>query len=131
LCGAVVAVCPVCGQLCLSSFVLRVGETRNEHASRQCICAMRPDRAAGSLGEIIDCLGQLRLRWIGVDIEDENAAAFEAGQPKLTAVVGEPAVMRLITSIDGRAADEFAVARRARFYIDGDKFMDDIAHTSY
>ena len=63
---------------------------------------MRSDGTAGSLGEIVDCLRQLRFRRIGVDIEDENAAGFEAGQPELTAVVGEPAVMRLITSIDGR-----------------------------
>src|SRR5438132_13426412 len=89
---------------------------------------MRPTRAAGSLVEIIDCLGQLRFRRIGVDIEDENAAAFQPGQPELTAVVGEPAVMRLITSIDGRAADDFAVGRRAGFYIDRNEFVRAIAH---
>src|ERR1700704_349239 len=104
----VVAVVPVFDQRGLSSFVLRVGETRNKHASGQRICAMRPNSTAGSLGEIVDCLGQLRLRRIGVDIENENAAAFEAGQPELTPVVGEPAVVRLITSIDGRGADDFA-----------------------
>src|SRR6266403_5407501 len=125
----VVAVVSVFDQRRLSAFVLRVGETWNEHASGQRIGAMRPNGAAGSLGEIIDCLGQLRLRRIGVDIEDENAAAFEAGQPKLTAVVGEPAVMRLITSIDGRAADDFAVGRRAGFYIDRNEFVRAIAHS--
>src|SRR5207248_5933573 len=62
-------------------------------------------------------------------IEDENAAAFEAGEPELTAVVSEPAMMRLISSLDGRAADDFAVGGRARFYIDGDKFIGTIAHT--
>src|SRR6476469_9487575 len=127
--GDVVAVVPVFDQRCLSSFVLRVGETWNQHASRQCICAMRSHSTAGSLGEVVDCLGQLRLRWIGVDIEDENATAFEAGQPKLTAVVGEPAVMRLITSIDRRAADDFAIGRRAGFYIDRNEFVRAIAHS--
>ena len=62
---------------------------------------MRSDRAAGGLREIVDCLRVLRLRRISVDVEDENAAAFEAGQPELAPVVGEPAVMRLIASIDG------------------------------
>src|SRR5205814_2610757 len=90
---------------------------------------MRPDRATGSLGEIIDCLGQLRLRRIGVDIEDETTAAFQPGQPELAAVVGEPAVMRLITSIDGRAADDFAVGRRAGLYIDRNEFVRAIAHS--
>src|SRR5438045_8253086 len=90
---------------------------------------MRPDRATGILDEIVDCLGQLRLRRIGLDIEDENMAAFQPGQPELTAVVGEPAVMRLITSIDGRAADGFAVGRRAGFYIDRNEFVRAIAHS--
>src|SRR5258705_13739710 len=125
----VVAVVSVFDQRRLSTFVLRVGETWNEHAAGQRIGAMRPNGAAGSLGEIVDRLGQLRFRWIGVDIEDENAAAFEAGQPKLTAVVGEPAVMRLITSIEGRAAHDFAVGRRAGFYIDRNEFVRAIAHS--
>src|SRR5205809_1780341 len=97
----VVAVVPVFDQRCLASFILRVRETRDEHSSGQCICAMRPDGAAGSLGKIVDCLRQLRFRRIAMHIEDENAAAFEAGEPELTAVVGEPAVMSLIASLDG------------------------------
>src|SRR5437764_10045815 len=111
----VVAIVSVLDQGRLSSFVLRVRETWDEHTSGQRISAMRPDGAAGSLGEIVDCLRQLRFRRIGMHIEDENAAALEAGEPELTAVVGEPAVMGLIASIDGGAADDFAVAGRARF----------------
>src|SRR5437773_7055454 len=99
--GDVVAVVPVFDQRCLSSFVLRVGETWNEDASGQGICTMRPDGAAGCFGEVVDCLRQLRFRRIAMHIEDENAAAFEAGEPELTAVVGEPAVMGLIASLDG------------------------------
>src|SRR5882724_7584365 len=125
----VVAVVAVFDQRRLPPFVLRVGETWNEHASGQGICTMRPDGAAGCLGEIADCLRQLRFRRIAMHIEDENAAAFQAGEPELTTIVGEPAVMRLITSIDGRAADDLAVSGRARFYIDGDKFIGAIAHT--
>src|SRR5437773_8160490 len=124
----VVAVVPVFDQRCLSSFVFRVGETWNKHPSGQGICAMRPDGAAGSLGEIVDCLRQLRFRRIGVDVEDKNAAAFEAGGPELTAVVGEPAMMRLISSLDGPAADDSAGGGPARFYIDGDEFIGAIAH---
>src|SRR5437867_12680078 len=90
---------------------------------------MRSDGTTGSLGEIVNRLCQFRFRRIGVDIEDKNAAAFEAGEPELPAVVGEPAVMRLITSIDGRAADDFAVARRARFYVHGNELVRAIAQT--
>src|SRR5437667_12218068 len=99
----VVAVVPVFDQRRLASFVLRVGETWDEHTSGQCICTMRPNGAAGCFGEIVDCLRQLRFRRIATHMEDENAAAFEAGGPELTAVVGEPAMMRLISSLDGRA----------------------------
>src|SRR5207245_11727353 len=84
---------------------------------------------AGTMREVIDCLGELALCGVGVEIEDETASAFEAGHPKLTAFVGEPAVMRLITSIDGRAADDFAVGRRAGFYIDRNEFVRAIAHS--
>src|SRR5438034_889155 len=109
----VVAVVPVFDQRCLASFVLRVGETWDEHTPGQCICTMRPDGAAGCLGEIVDCLRQLRFRRIAMHIEDKNAAAFEAGEPELTAVVSELAMMRLISSLDGPAPHDFAVARRA------------------
>src|SRR5207248_6894722 len=124
----VVAIVSVLDQGRLSSFVLRVRETWDEHTSGQRISAMRPDGATGSLGKIVDCLRQLRFRRITMHIEDENAAAFEAGEPQLTAVISEPAVMRLISSLDRRAADDFAVGGRARFYIDGDEFIGAIAH---
>src|SRR5207248_4730694 len=124
----VVAIVPVFDQCCLSSFVLRVGETRNKHAPGQGISAVWSKGATGSLGEIVDCLRQLRFCRITMHIEDENAAAFEAGEPQLTAVISEPAVMRLISSLDGRAADDLAVGGRARFYIDGDEFIGAIAH---
>src|SRR5438876_9205767 len=97
----VIAVVPVFDQRRLASFVLRVRETRDEHASGQGIRAVWTDGAAGCLGEIVDRLRQLRFRRIAMHIEDENAAAFEAGEPELTAVVGEPAVMGLIASLDG------------------------------
>ena len=64
-----------------------------------------------------------------MDVEDEDLAAFEAGEPELAAVVGEPAVMRLIASVDRRAADDFAVVRRAGLYVDRDEFVRAIAHS--
>src|SRR5205807_3925806 len=125
----IVAVVPVFHQSCAATLIFGVGETRNEHASGQRICAMRPDGTAGSLGEIVDRLRQLRFRRIGVDIEDENAAAFEAGEPELAAIVGEPTVMRLVAPVDRNAVDDFAVAGRTGFYIDGDELVHAIAHT--
>src|SRR5437773_10937475 len=107
----VVAVVPVFDQRCLASFVLRVGETWDEHASGQRICTMRPDGAAGCLGEIVDCLRQLRFRRIAMHIEDENAATFQTGEPELTAVIGKPTMMRFIASVDGNTAYDFAVVR--------------------
>src|SRR5437763_16837047 len=97
----VVAVVSVFDQCCRSSFVLRVGETRNKHAPGQGISAVWSNGATGSLGEIVDRLRQLRFRRIAMHIEDENTAGFEAGGPELTAVVGEPAVVRPISSLDG------------------------------
>ena len=62
-------------------------------------------------------------------VEDEDPAAFQAGEPELAAIIGEAAVMRLIASIDRRAADDFAVISRARFYVDRDEFVRAIAHS--
>src|SRR6266513_2914978 len=90
---------------------------------------MRSGGATCSLSEIVDGFDQFRFGRIGMHIKDKDTAGLEAGEPKLTAVVGEPAVMRLITSIDGRAADDFAVGRRAGFYIDRNDFVRAIAHS--
>src|SRR5438309_4796168 len=90
---------------------------------------MRSGDATCSLSEIVDGFDQFRFGRIGMHIKDKDTAGLEAGQPKLTAVVGEPAVMRLITSIDGRAADDFAVGRRSGLYIDRDEFVRAIAHS--
>ena len=64
-----------------------------------------------------------------MDVEDKDLAGFETGEPELAAIVGEPAVMRFVAPLDGRAADDFAVGRRAGLYIDGDKFVRAIAQT--
>ena len=88
-----------------------------------------PASAAGGLGEIVDRLYQLRFRRIGVDIEDEDLAGIETGEPELAAIVSESAVMRLVASLDGNAVDDFAVVRRAGLYIDGNKFVRAIAQT--
>src|SRR5216683_5125073 len=106
-----------------------VGKTRNQHASGQGISAVRSDGAAGSLGKIVDRLSKLRLRRTGVHVEDENAAAFETREPELAPIIRESAVMRLVAALNGRAADDFAIGRRAWLYVHGDKFICTIAHT--
>src|SRR2546423_14208454 len=91
--------------------------------------AMRRGGPSCSLSEIVDGFDQFGLGGIGMNNKEKDRAGLGAGQPELTAVVGEPAVMRLITSIDGRAADDFAVGRRAGFYIDRNDFVRAIAHS--
>jgi hypothetical protein len=72
---------------------------------------MGTDRAARFLCEIVDRLSQLRVRGIGVDVEDEELAVLEPGEPELAAIVGEPAVMSFVAAADGDAVDDFAVVR--------------------
>jgi len=64
-----------------------------------------------------------------VHIENKNAASIETCEPELAAIVGKSAVVRFVPALDGRAADDFTVARRAGFYIDSDKFVRAIAET--
>ena len=64
-----------------------------------------------------------------MDIEDKDLAGIETGEPELAAIVGESAVVRFVASLDGRAADDFAVGRRAGLYIDGDEFVRAVAQT--
>ena len=72
---------------------------------------------------------ELRFRRIGVDVEDEDLAALETGEPELAAIVGEPAVMRLVAALDRVAVDDFAVAGRAGLHVDGDEFVRAVAET--
>src|SRR3954471_13692682 len=83
--------------------------------------------AAGGFSEIVDRLSQLRFGGIGVDVEDEELAGVETREPKLAAVVGEPAVVRFVAAIHGNAVDDFAERGRARFYIVGNEFVSAIA----
>src|SRR3954466_10952485 len=88
---------------------------------------MRSGGAAGGFSEIVDRPGQLRFRRIGVDVEDEELARVETREPELTAVVGEPAMVRFVAAIHGDAVDDFGVRRRARFYIDSNELVCAIA----
>lgn len=90
---------------------------------------MRAGGAGGSLGEIVDRLHQLRLRWIAMNVEDENAAVFETGEPELAAIIGESAMVRFVPPVDGNAVNDFAVVRRAGLCINGDEFVRAIAET--
>ena len=127
----VVGVVPVFDECGLAAFVFRVGETRNEDTAWQRISAVRSRGAAGGVGEVVDGLDQLRFRRIGVDVEDEDLAALQTGEPELAAVVGEAAVVRFVAAIDGNTVDDFAVVGRAGLYVDGDKFVRAIAQTFY
>jgi hypothetical protein len=64
-----------------------------------------------------------------VDIEDEDLAGIETGEPELAAIVGKSSVMCLVAPLDGRGTDDFAVGRRAGLCIDGNKFVHPIAET--
>src|SRR6266566_2402047 len=88
---------------------------------------MRSNGAPGGLGKVVDGFHILRLCRVAVHVEDKDAAAVETSEPELTPVIGEPAVVRFIASLDGIAADDFAVVRRVRLYINGDKFVEAIA----
>ncbi len=125
----VVAVVTVLDQRSPTAVIFCVGKTRNQHAPRQCVRAMRSDGAAGGFGEIVDGLDQFRFRRIGMHIKDKDAAGLETGEPELTPVVGESAVVRFVASLDGIAADDFAIGGRARFDIHGDQFVRAVAQT--
>ena len=47
----------------------------------------------------------------------------------MTPVVSEAAMMRLVTSINGNAVNDFAVVRRVRLCINSDKFVRAITET--
>src|SRR5260370_34723876 len=113
MCSDVVAVVSVFDQRSPTAFIFCVRETRNEHASGQGIRAVRSNGAAGGFLEVADGLHQFRLRRIGVHIEDKDAAIFKTGEPEMTPVIGETAVVRLIASLDGKTADDFVAVRRA------------------
>jgi hypothetical protein len=90
---------------------------------------MWSERAAGGFGEIVDRLREFRFCRVGVDIEDKHLAVLETGEPELAAIVGKSAVMRFVAPFDGNAVDDFAVARRIGFCIDGDELVVTIAET--
>jgi hypothetical protein len=64
-----------------------------------------------------------------VHIEDEDAAAVEAGEPELAAIVGEAAVVRFVPSAYRGGVDDFAIVRRPGFHIYRDKFIGAVAET--
>ena len=107
--GDVIAVVTEFDQRRASAFVFRIGKTWNEHAPGQCICTMRSDGATCSFLEVVDRLYVSRLRRISVDVEDEHAAGIETGEPELTSVICEAAMVRLVAPFNGNAVDHFAV----------------------
>ena len=62
-------------------------------------------------------------------VEDEDLAVLETGEPELTPVVGEAAMMRFVAALDGNSVNDFAVGGRAGPYVDGDKLVHAIAQT--
>ena len=90
---------------------------------------MRTDGPASGLSEIVDRFRQLRLRRISVDVEDKHPAGFESRAPELTPVISEAGMVRLIASINGNTAYDFAIVRRVGLYINGDEFVGAITET--
>src|SRR6266536_3156723 len=84
---------------------------------------MRSNRAAGGFREFVDRFHVSRFRRISVHVKNKHPAVIKTCKPELVAVVGESAVVRLVAALDRRAADGFAIARRAWFYVDGNKFI--------
>ena len=125
--GDVVAVIAVFDERRASALVLRIRETRNEHATWQRIDAVRSDRAARGLFEVSNRLHEARLRRIGVNIEDEDFAVLQAAQPKLATVVSESAVVCLVSSAYRLAVDDFAIGGRAGLYVHDDEFVRAVA----
>src|SRR5882724_6713368 len=84
---------------------------------------MRSNRAARGRSEIVDGLQVARSRRVSVHVENKHVAGIEACQPELAPVIGKSTVVRLVSPLDRRAADDFAVIRRPGLYIDGCKFI--------
>ena len=59
---------------------------------------MGADRAAGRLLEVVNGFHVARRRGLRVNVEDEDAAALQAGEPELATVIRETAVMRFVAS---------------------------------
>ena len=96
--GDVITVIAVFDQRGAPAFVARIGQAGNEHPPGQRIDAMGADRAAGRLLEVVNGFHVARTRGLGVNVEDEDPAALQAGEPELATVIREPAVMRFVAS---------------------------------
>src|SRR5207249_445159 len=92
-----------------AAFVFAVREARDQHASGQWIDPVRADGSARDLLEILDRFQVARAGGRGMDVVDKNLAGFEAGEPELATIVGEPAVMRFVPAADGVAVDHLPV----------------------
>ena len=98
--------------------VLVVRQAGDHHAPGKRVEGVRADDAAAVGDEGVDRLVQRRLGGIAVDVEDEDLAGVESGGPQIAAVVGEPGVVRLVASADGKGVDHLAVLRRFRVGVD-------------
>jgi hypothetical protein len=73
------------------------------------------------------CRGFGRIR---VNVVDEDLAALQTGQPELAAIIGEPAVMRLVASAERVRVNDLAVIRRARLHVERDELVRAVAEPS-
>jgi hypothetical protein len=125
----VIAVIAVFDQRGPAAVIFCVRKARNQHPTGQGIRAVRTNRAASGFREIVDRFHVSRFRRISVHVKNKHSAVIKTCNPELVAVVGESAVVRLVAALDRRATDDFAKARRARFYVDGDKFIRAVSET--
>src|SRR5262245_10209688 len=70
----------------------------------------------------VDCLDQLRLRWVVRHVDDEDAAGKEAAAPDVRAVIGVAEVMRLVAGgAEVELLQDLAVAVRFEIDVDGEQ----------
>src|SRR5512134_3012076 len=125
--GDVAAIVAVFDERRLATFIPSVRETRHEHAARQRIRAMWTYGATGRLLEVLDGLHQPRPVRLGIHVEDEDLAAIEPAEPKLSTVIGEPAVMRLKSSANRLTVNDLAVVRRTWLDVHRDELVRAVA----
>jgi hypothetical protein len=62
-----------------------------------------------------------------MNVEDEDFAALQSGEPKLAAVVSETAMMRLVPPLDRITVNDFPVAWRPGLHVHNDQLVRSVA----
>lgn len=125
--GNVIAFIAVFDESGMAAFVACIREARDEDTTGQGVDSVGSNGSASLLFEIFDGFDETRTSRISVDIEDEDFAGFETGEPELAAIVGEATVVRFVASADGMRVDDLAVIAGAWLDVDGDELVGTVA----